>query len=550
MSVSHSLDGPRNGGTARVADRRAATQKALMIALMILVALAPLPLGSNRPVFWALGTLLLGGVGAVYFAHLARTGAALRAAPRWLGTAGLLAAIYLAWIVLQSLPLGLTGEVTLPSGARVGDLDTISLTPDASRLAAVRVAGYALIFVLMLQISVNRGRAKNCVHLIVLMVTGWAAYALLALLQLGDTILLFDKWAYFGSATGPFVNRNSFATFLAMGLIAGAGLMADRLTLPRAQDRAGPRGLLARLTDPETMRVYLAGLALLLVLATLIQTNSRMGVFAGILGTGLTVTLIAIRRGGLRLRSVLAIPAVLAAVGGGVAWIYGGLLFDRLGSLERDVDVRLSLYRQVAGMIAERPWTGWGADGFHIAYQSFRTVPVSPEFVWERTHSTYLAHWVETGVLAGSIPIVLVGWAFLACLHAALRREADIVLPAIGAGVILMGAVHSLVDFSLEMQANVWLFLALVALALGGHVRAHAGGVNAVPQALGAGAAPPPPIADPVPAAPPRIPDPIPEPPPPQPPAPRVPMPEPGAAPAPAKPARTRSRGRRPRRRP
>jgi O-antigen ligase len=497
----------RRTGTRRTTrgDRQATLQTRLTIALMVLLALAPLPLGSNRPVFWALGASLLGGVGAVYFLSYARLDVPLRAMPRWLTWAAVAGGLYLGWIVIQALPLGLGGAVMLPSGLSLTPA-TISLTPDASLLAAVRVTGYALIFVLMLQVATNRARAKRCVQALALIVTGWAVYALLALLQFGDTILLFDKWAYFGSATGPFVNRNSFATFLAMGLVAGAGLLVDRATQARMRMRAtsAPRSsLLARLTDPDTMRTYLGAVAMLLVLATLLQTDSRMGVFAGVVGMALTVMLIAVRRGALGLAGLLAIPVVVLTIAGLVAWLYGGALFDRVGSLERDVNVRLELYKQIVGMIAQRPWTGWGADSFEVVYQAFRAVPVSPELVWDRTHSTYLAHWVESGVLAGSIPIVLTGWAFVACLHAALRRDSDIVLPAIGAGVIATGAVHSVVDFSLEMQANVWLFLALVALALGGHVAGPVRASSAPPRTI----EPDPAAPDPDPAPDPAITD-------------------------------------------
>ena len=455
--------------TARSRSReKSSAQTILMVAILIALALSPLPLGSNRPVFWALGALVAGLGGALYFGAFALRGERTRISARWLKPAIALGGLYLGWIVVQVLPLGLIlggFESLLPSGLVV-ETNTLSLTPGATTLAALRVAGYGMVFMLVLQIAGNRDRAKYVAQALVFIVAGWALYGLLALLQFGDTILLFEKWAYLGSATGPFVNRNSFATFLAMGLITGLGLAADRATR-----RGGVRSdsVTTRLTNARTMHVYLLILTCLVLLATMLQTNSRMGVFAGLIGAGLTLTLILARRLGLGRGTILLVPLVLLAVGGGAAWLYGGVLFDRLGTVEENADVRLAVYRQVLDMISQRPLTGWGADSFEVVYRAFRAPPVSSEFSWARAHSTYLAHWSETGVLFGSIPLLLVGGAFVACLGAALRRESDIVLPAIGAGVIATGAIHSLVDFSLEMQANVWLFLALVALALGGN---------------------------------------------------------------------------------
>jgi len=444
------------------------TQTVLMVSLLTILALAPLPLGSNRPVFWALGALLMGIVGVVYFGALALRGQRMRVTATWLPAALTAAGLYLGWIAVQALPLGLlfgSFETVLPTGYVV-ETNTLSLTPGDTTLAGLRVAGYGMLFFLMLQLAGNRDRAKHIAQILFFIVAGWGLYGLLALVQFGDSILVFEKWAYLGSATGPFVNRNSFATFLAMGLVTGLGLAADRAT---RQGGKTSNSITTRLTDSSNMHVYLLIVISFVVLATLFQTNSRMGVFAGLIGTGLTLTLILARRLGLGRGTLLLVPVVLVAVGGVAAWLYGGVLLDRLGGVEQDANVRLAAYRQILGMISQRPMTGWGADSFEVVYRAFRAPPVSLEFSWARAHSTYLAHWAETGVLFGSIPLLLVGAAFVACLFAALRRDSDIVLPAIGAGVIATGAIHSLVDFSLEMQANVWLFLALIALALGGH---------------------------------------------------------------------------------
>src|SRR5437016_1185306 len=88
----------------------------LAIGLAILVALAPLPLGSNRPIFWSISTLVLAMMGMVYGLALWRRQQSLRlplARIRWIGAAFLLLCLFL---LFQALPvsrlLGLGGFIT------------------------------------------------------------------------------------------------------------------------------------------------------------------------------------------------------------------------------------------------------------------------------------------------------------------------------------------------------------------------------------------------------------------------------------------------------
>ena len=458
---------------------------------IVLLALVALPLGSNRPAFWAIGALVVGLLAITQFGVLSIIGTSARIAPRWQAPTLAVALLYLTWMIVQILPLAslLGGPfiTQMPAGVLVSH-DSLSLAPGQGRLAVLRTAGYGMLFLCMLEIASNRARARRLMLGITLMVLGWGIYAIVALEVLGDTILTFEKWAYLGSATGPFVNRNAFADFLAMGLIAGVGLCVGRATGPaperpqrgRARQRSHThkRNLLDKFSDPAVLTTCLLALTCAILAAVLLRTGSRMGVASAAVGATLTLGLITIRRwklARLNWRSFLGrIAALSLALGAITAFAirsYGNVMFERLGSVDRDADIRLELYRQILGMIAARPWAGWGADSFVVVFPAFRRAPVNPEVTWDYAHSTYLAHWAEMGLIAGSIPLFLVAAAFFACLRAALYRADDIVLPAIGVGVIASVALHSLVDFGMEMQANVWLFAAILALALGSRKR-------------------------------------------------------------------------------
>ena len=128
--------------------------------------------------------------------------------------------------------------------------------------------------------------------------------------------------------------------------------------------------------------------------------------------------------------------------------------------------MRGDLYAQVLGMIAARPWLGYGGGAFEAAYPLVHLPPVSPDLVWDKAHSTYLSLWAELGVIAGSIPMLLVAGIGADALRLYLRRRGDWACPAAAVSAIVVVAIHSVVDFSLEIEANVFLFLAILAVGV------------------------------------------------------------------------------------
>ena len=118
-------------------------------------------------------------------------------------------------------------------------------------------------------------------------------------------------------------------------------------------------------------------------------------------------------------------------------------------------------------MIRMRPLFGFGLDSFPLAYELFHAPPVSAGFVWDRAHSTYLTLWAEAGVIAGSAP-PLAGLVAAHMLWRGARKPCPgRSMATAGFAALLLCGLHALFDFSLEIQANTFLLLALVALGLG-----------------------------------------------------------------------------------
>jgi len=159
-------------------------------------------------------------------------------------------------------------------------------------------------------------------------------------------------------------------------------------------------------------------------------------------------------------------PLVILGAGIIMIALFGQGLTERFLFSSSSLSTRWQLYQQVQGLIAARPLTGFGAGSFPLAFELVHAPGVSSDVVWTRAHSTYLTLWSEYGLLIGSIPII----AGITVLRGIANRwrvgDADPALAMAAIGAIILAAVHSIFDFSLEIQANAFLLLAILGLAL------------------------------------------------------------------------------------
>jgi O-antigen ligase len=428
---------------------------------------APIPLGSNRPVFWALWALLLGLVLSWYCFRLGRSGSSTLRLPLSSAWPVLLPFLAVAaFMLFQMLPLG--SFAFLSQTGATFDSATASLVPGDTFLALLRWLSYGALFFLAVQAGVRKNRARRITLFLTGIVTLQALYAIIALLYLGDDVLFIEKTQYMGDATGTFVNRNSFATFIGFGTI-----LAALLALPPATDEPGIpppqlRGVGQRSGLPKrgfriSSSQVLAGTAFLIMIAALAASNSRMGLFAT--GCGL-VTAILLRLSTLRGRLIALALLVAGAIA--IISIYGQGTLERSLTVERDADVRLAVYENTLNMIADRPFLGFGASSFEAAYPLYNVMPQSTAVVYDRAHSTYMAHWSEMGVVFGSLPLLVTAIILFSLLGAIFRRGNRQIEICAATGAIVLGAIHSLVDFSLEIEAVTFLLVILLGLGYAG----------------------------------------------------------------------------------
>jgi O-antigen ligase len=117
-------------------------------------------------------------------------------------------------------------------------------------------------------------------------------------------------------------------------------------------------------------------------------------------------------------------------------------------------------------MVAERPFLGYGGGSFQQAFQLFREPSLPPRIVWQQAHSTYLSLWVGHGLIAGSIPLVIVGVVVAQLSRMFIRSRRSYSAESSAAlGATAVVGLHSSVDFSLEIQAVAMIYIWLLAIA-------------------------------------------------------------------------------------
>lgn len=398
------------------------------LALLVGVALAPLPLGSNRPWAW----LTLGAVFGGLILWRAVRGGAFPPLPLPLKTAAALWLGVVAWAVIQALP-GLPAALHHPLWQDAGwsAEGRIGLTPAESLSGALRLLTYGLAFLLAWEAGTTPTTGRALVRGLAGAAALYAAYGLLAHLSGSNTVLWWEKLAYREVLTATFINRNAAASFFGLGLLCAVACLS--------WNRRSLLGLSA------------GGLCLL----ALLLTHSR----AGVVATGLaSALLLALLWRGERLGR-RTVAALALALGTGAAGIGSGV-GERLWSTDLAHLDRPAIHAATLAASLERPWSGHGLGSFDTAFPSHRPADLTQH--WDKAHSSYLENAFELGW-----PAALALYAALTLVLAPLLLRRPCTASALGASALVLAALHATVDFTFQMPANALWLAVLAGLAAG-----------------------------------------------------------------------------------
>jgi len=358
--------------------------------LIALAAAAPLPFGSVPE--WA-GGMLAGGIGALLAAWGAlalRSSVPLVRPPAWFWLAAGLFLAALGWGVAQTL----TGIPAAPYAFRwegAAPVGPVALDPAAGRAAAVQIAACAGVFWLALQNGRDAKRAAWMFAALGFAAALHALYGLSAHLSGTNTILWFAKTAYHDVVTGTFVNRNTFATHAALGLLCLAAALRE--TFGDAPARTVPRRERFRwLVAEAPVRKALLLAAALLVGNAILLSESRAGAASALLGLTAFLAILALRAR----RRLLAAAAMAGVLGVGLLLAtLGEGLERRLWTAEADWEERRQIAAETLDAIEAAPLRGVGLGGFEAAHRMHREAGGTGRI--ERAHNDYLQTTLELG---------------------------------------------------------------------------------------------------------------------------------------------------------
>jgi O-antigen ligase len=148
---------------------------------------------------------------------------------------------------------------------------------------------------------------------------------------------------------------------------------------------------------------------------------------------------------------------------------FSDFLFARLARGLGTED-RLSAYADTLDMIRARPLLGHGGGAFIDAFPLYHS-RASSMYLWDRAHDTYLQAAAELGLPAFAMLTAGIAVVIVTIVRGALRREETHPAAVAAVAVAAAGAFHSLVDFSLQIQAVGMTAAVVIGAGLGESVR-------------------------------------------------------------------------------
>lgn len=378
---------------------------------------------------------------------------------------------FVGWIGLQLVPLPSALLALLSPASHAAH--AIAHPPDASFWAPLsikplftlqelfRFASFAAFYYLSVQLLADRRRLKTALS-VCLVAAG--AIAFIGIIQSfagnGRIYWLFDPGpdAFFG----PFFYRNHFAGYMAMLLPVCLALFL--LERPLGGDQEPLRLRVVRLIDGlRHSAAFRYGLIALLLLASILLSQSRTGISVAVLTSGGMLLagrkLFRLNRSSPALIALLAILAMVFVGRTGIDQLdtrFGQTVDeDGLSETGKTITGRTGPWNDALGIVRDFPLTGSGMGTFFAIFPSYGTDPdLAPQ---RQAHNEYLETATDGGLVAVALVAAFLALVFRQNLHLyRQRRDAFARHVAMGAftGVLAL-LLHSITDYQFHQTAAV-----------------------------------------------------------------------------------------------
>jgi hypothetical protein len=424
------------------------------------LAWVPYWYGSNDFTPWGVNAVLFPGLALVYELFVVVRG---EGHPVGLKEIKIPAALFVAvvlWILVQDAtwtPSLLRHPIWAMSADALGKPveGSISVNRDLTTLALVRMVTAASVFWIALQLCRNGLRATYFIWSIVAIVAAYCAYGLMlfASTQLANTLS-------HNFVTSTFYNRNHFATYAGIGLVAACGLILQIYQREFVYEGGSFQFKLATFVEATQKTAVPLGLAFL-ILVTVLLTGSRGGIIAACLG--LAVLSVMTSSGRVQgSRNLLTIIAFGGLVVGASFLAFGDMFSTMVGEKGLYDENRFAVLETTFRSVFDAPMLGYGYGTFIDVFPMIRDRSISVEGNWQQAHNTYLEVFQGLGLVFGSLLVMSVVSLIGKCFKGATTRKHDAMIPGIAFGVAFLVAFHALVEFSLQMQAVTLTFMGVL----------------------------------------------------------------------------------------
>jgi O-antigen ligase len=426
----------------------------------VVLVVSPLLLGSNRALFWAFNGLVvalaLGFFVASEFSREKRIGS------NWIMPRYLLALYLLpiAVMLLQILPY-IPYPLAHPAWNEVtGAVPRMTANPSATLLTLLWWLPLGLSFVMM-RAGTRQGGTGYYLRVMLAVSFCVASFGLLNSYLSWESVGLLPKENYKQWLTGTFVNRNSAASFMVIGLTISVASMCQSFMTFKVHLRG--HSTISQLTTLVTTSTTLYMLGSCFLLVAIFLTGSRAGVASGVLAITLVLCFMFRASFMAQKRKLFAFIGVISVVGSMAV----NALMDRADDGTGSSAVRIVLAEEAIAAIADRPVFGHGAGTYQFIEPIYRKEASGKRYVFNHAHNTFLEAAASFGLpvmlLWLGVLVALLRQIYLGVLNQSQTPLATIVVFSL----LLAEGLHALVDFSFEVQAIALYFAALLGLAIG-----------------------------------------------------------------------------------
>src|SRR5262249_976191 len=439
--------------------KSAIVDRLLMWAFIAGLAWCPFWLGSHGVLAWGINAVLFPGLVAMYELSLLIRGERHPVAIKQIKAPAALFAAAVFWILVQNATWT-PGWLHHPIWQMTADAlqrpieGSISVNRELTRLALLRLITAASVFWIAIQLCRDAARADLLLWSIAAISCAYAAYGIFALGW-------FENFTR-GFVTSTFINPNTFAAYAGMGLIVICGLI---LKLYRHEFTAVGGSFRFRIftfieVTGKKGLVLLGGAFVILV--ALLLSGSRGGIASttfGLFVLGALTVRLRKQQSAEQREAIIVVGALLVAA---TFLVFGDAVLGKIAHRGFHDQSPMAVYIITTRLILAAPLIGYGFGTFADVFPMFRDQSVGSWGQWQLAHNTYLEVLQGLGLLFGSMLIASVLLLVLRCVKGATTRQVNETLPCVAASVAFLLGVHTLVDFSLQIQAIAITFMALL----------------------------------------------------------------------------------------